>query len=159
SAAKPPCPKKPTAFQITEFSVDQELGKHFAGRVNQRKQREWSRDAFLSKVARTSRSHRRWFRLDEIEPDAAKRQELLGVWRKSIYSRDLDVKGRSQVLCLTGSPLQEGYRLPHDLARGEHFYAIANDLWMSAPRWLEFFRKVKKTPPDWLVEAVKKKSW
>lgn len=133
------------------------------------------RDAFLSKAARTSRSHRRWFRLDEIESDAEKRQELLGLWRASIYSRDLDLKGRSQVLCLTASPLLGGYRsprarsdlfrddktisartkavlaaakrLPAELARAEHFNASVGDLWMSAPRWRESLTGKDTKPP------------
>jgi hypothetical protein len=131
---------------------------HFATLANRRQSRERMRTAFLTKVERTSRPHRRWFRISEIETDESVRQELIRLWRASIHSGDLNFKGKLQVLCLTESPLVDGYRFPINLARGELFNEIINDLWMSAPRWREWFHQIKKTPPHWLALAGKK-SW
>jgi hypothetical protein len=128
---------------------------HFSALANRRRRRERMRTAFLDKVKRTSHLHRRWFRISEIEPDEIARKGLIELWRASIYSHDLLLNGKSQVLCLSASPLLlQDYRLPTDLARGEHFNQIVDDLWMSAPRWLGWFHQVRKTPPDWLLAAT-----
>jgi hypothetical protein len=127
---------------------------HFASLADRRRLRDRVRIAFLEKAKRTSRIHRRWFRIAEIEPDANARQELIDQWRASIHSGDLQLKGKSQVLCLSASPLLEGYRLAPELARGEHFNLIVDDLWMSARRWLEWFRQVGIEPPLWMTRPL-----
>jgi hypothetical protein len=151
-------PKKNAAPPTAELAGGQTLDEdgHFAALVTRRQSRERVRTAFLEKAKRTSRPHRRWFRISEIEPDEAKRQDLIDLWRASIYSGDLLLRRKSQVLCLSESPLLENYRLPTELARGERFNDIVNDLWMSAPRWREWFRQVEKVPPEWLAKAGKK---
>lgn len=123
---------------------------HFLALADRRRLRERIRTAFLEKAKQTSRSHRRWFRISEIEPDPFARKELIAQWRASIYSGDLVLNDRSQVLCLSASPLLEGNRLPTDLARGEHFNDIVDDLWMSVPRWLAWFHDVGIAPPLWM---------
>jgi hypothetical protein len=133
-----------------------EEAAHFGTMADRRRLRERMRTAFLDKAKRTSRSRRRWFRIREIEPDDIARQELIDLWRASIWSRELILNERSQVLCLSATPLLENYRLSPELARGEHFNMIVDDLWMSLPRWLEWFHQVEKTAPDWLPSAGKR---
>jgi hypothetical protein len=136
---------------------------HFAALAARRRSRERWRIAFLDKAKRTSVHRRRWFQISDIEPDPIARERLIGLWRASIYSGDLVLKGKSlhhrparrfdqsQVLCLAATPLLEGYRLPPELARGEHFNGIVGDLWMSMPRWLEWLRQVGVAAPIWLT--------
>jgi hypothetical protein len=116
-----------------------------------RSARKQVRQRFIDKAERTSRRKRRWFCIKDIEPDEAARVVLLKHWRASIWSCDLMLRNKSQVLCLSVSPLMENNRLPPEFARGEHFYMIVDDLWMSAPRWLQWFGQVSKTPPAWLA--------
>ena len=116
--------------------------------------RERVRAAFLDKAKRTPKMGRRWFRIDEIEPDSATRAVRIDQWRASIWHRDLSYRDKSQVLCLSPSPLS-GSRLPPDLARGEHFKVIVDDLWMSAPRWLQWFGQIEIAPPKWLASLAK----
>src|SRR5215470_11780793 len=94
-----------------------------------RQQRERQRTNFLEKALRTPRNARRWFRLEDIEPDANIRLNLINQLRASIWKRDLLLDGKSQVLCLSSSPLAEN-RLDPDMARGQPFYEIVGDLWM-----------------------------
>jgi hypothetical protein len=142
-------------------------GDHFVALAERRRLRERRRAAFVQKAARWSRPHRRWFRITEIEPDETARQSLIERWRASIYSGDLDLNGKSQVLCMTASPLIlprvvssqliESYRLPGDLARGEQFSKLIDDLWMSGPRWLCWMHQVESRPPNWLEDFGPKK--
>ena len=112
--------------------------------------------AFVEKANRTSRPHRRWFRIDEIEPDESARRELAELWRKSIYSGDLiSTQNKSQVLCFSDTPLLQGFRFPRDLAKGEHFNDIIQHLWMSAPQWRKWLRDNEKRIPAWLATAGK----
>ena len=141
---------------IPEDSISE--AEHFAGLAERRAARERKRTAFLDKVNRTSRSHRRWFRIRDIEPDESARAELIQLWRQSIHSGDLNFKGKLQILCLTVSPLFEGYRFDRELARGELFNHIIDDLWMSAPRWREWFRQIGRPTPGWLAQ-VGRKTW
>ncbi|HEY7243384.1 MAG TPA: hypothetical protein VH678_05815 [Xanthobacteraceae bacterium] len=112
--------------------------------------RIWFRD----RATRTSLRRRRWFQISEIEPDSAARALLIRLWRASIYSGDLEVGGKSQVLCLSATPLLAGWRLPCELARGEQFNVIVGDLWMSAPRWVEWLRQIRGVQPQWLCETA-----
>jgi hypothetical protein len=84
-----------------------------------RHQRERQRANFLDKVLRAPRSARRWFRIEDIEPDARVRSNLINQWRASIWHRDLCLEGKSQVLCLSDfsviSHIQS--RLPTPLRR------------------------------------------
>jgi len=98
-----------------------------------RRQRERQRASFLEKALRTPRAARRWFRIEDIEPDARGRSSLVDQWRASIWHRDLCLEGKSQILCPSVSPLAEN-RFDPDMARGEQFNAVIGDLWMSAPR-------------------------
>jgi len=109
---------------------------------------------FLEKALRTPRTARRWFRIEDIEPDADAYSNLIDQWRASIWHRDLCLGGKSQVLCLSVSPLA-GNRFDPDMARGEQFNAVVGDLWMSARRWLAWFRQdgANRNAPAWL-EAI-----
>jgi hypothetical protein len=121
-----------------------------------RRQRERQRAIFLEKALRTPRTARRWFRIEDIEPDAHARSNLIDQWRASIWHRDLCLGGKSQVLCLSVSPLAEN-RFDPDMARGEQFNAVIGDLWMSAPRWLAWFRQdgANRKSPAWLEAIVR----
>jgi hypothetical protein len=134
--------------------------------------RDWSRDLdakrggrerrrakFLEKALRTPRTARRWFRIDDIEPDAHVRSNLIDQWRASIWHRDLLLAGKSQVLCLSVSPLAEN-RFDPDMARGEQFNAAIGDLWMSAPRWLAWFRQdeANRKAPAWLEDIMQSRA-
>jgi hypothetical protein len=151
-------------YGFVEPAGDREHFEDLARRRNERRfgQRriDRARSDFLEKVDRTSRKHRRWFRIVDIEPDPAKRPELAELWRASIYSGDLVMHGKSQVLCLSASPLLDDHRLSPDLARGEHFHDIIDDLWMTAPRWLQWFEQAGLNAPTWLssIGAVKRKT-
>src|SRR5262249_51611615 len=109
---------------------------------------------FLEKALRTPRTARRWFRIEDIEPDADACSNLIAQWRASIWHRDLCLGGKSQVLCLSVSPLA-GNRFDPDMARGEQFNAVVGDLWVAARGWLVGFRKEGPTrnAPAWL-EAI-----
>src|SRR5215467_11533125 len=86
---------------------------------------------FLEKAKRTPRTARRWFRIEDIEPDAHARSKLIDQWRASIWHRDLcSSEGKSPVLCLSASPLAEN-RFDPNMAKGEQFNAVVGDLWMS----------------------------
>jgi hypothetical protein len=117
-------------------------------------ERQRWRIRFLDRARRTSLRRRRWFQIGDIEPDSVARERLIGLWRASIYNSDLVLNGKSQVLCLSASPLLNNYRLPSELARGEHFNMIIGDLWMSAPRWIEWFRQIGQTAPHWLITCT-----
>jgi hypothetical protein len=132
--------------------------EHFELLSKKRNERQRWPIRFLEWSRRTSLRHRGWFQISDIAPDPAARQRLVGLWRASIYSGDLEVGGKSQVLCLSASPLAEGWRLPRELARGEHFNMIVDDLWMSASRWLDWFNQVGESPPNWLRLTIKKQS-
>src|SRR5262249_38269119 len=105
-----------------------------------RRPRERRRARFLEKASRTPRTARRWFTIEDIEPDAHVRSNLIDQWQASIWHRDLCLRGKSQVFCLSASPLAEN-RFDPDMARGEQFKEIVGDLWMSARRWLAWFRE------------------
>jgi integrase len=64
-------------MNTTHISDDRD---HFAALADRRQSRERVRTAFLEKAERTSRPHRRWFRISEIEPDEQRRQELVEKW-------------------------------------------------------------------------------
>jgi len=129
-----------------------------------RQQRERRRTRFLDKASRTPRAARRWFRIEEIEPDAHARSNLIDQWRKSIWHRDprslkgdlCSSEGKSQVLCLSASPLAEN-RFDPDMARGEQFNAVVGDLWMSTVRWLDWFYQdaTNRKAPTWLEDIVR----
>jgi hypothetical protein len=125
-----------------------------------RSKRERRRQAFLDKFERTPQKARRWFRMEDIEPDEIARTELVKRWRSSIWHGDLMVGEKSQVLCLAAHHLMEengGNRLPSSCARGEQFYQAAGELWMSAPRWLRWFEQVEIAPPVWLASLQAKR--
>jgi hypothetical protein len=111
--------------------------------------------AFTERAKRTSLRRRRWFRISDIEPDPVGRRPLIGRWRASIYSGDLVLNGKSQVLCTSATPLLSDHRLPPECARGEHFNMIVDDLWMSAPRWLDWFMQVGLAPPPWMPRSTR----
>jgi hypothetical protein len=129
-------------------------------RPAKRLQRERRRARFLDKALRTPRTARRWFRIEDIEPDAHARSNLIDQWRASIWHRDLgSSEGKSQVLCLSVSQLAEN-RFDPDWARGEQqFNAIVGDLWMSAERWLDWFHqdRANRKAPTWLEALVQSK--
>jgi len=131
----------------------------FHGLHAKRRQRERQRANFLEKQLRTPRTARRWFRMEDIEPDAHARSNLVYQWRASIWKRDLCLDGKSQVLCLSASPLAEN-RLDPNMAGGQPFYKIVGDLWMSAPRWLAWFRQdlAQRKPPAWLETMLQPQS-
>ena len=133
--------------------LQDEDADHFAALANRRLLRERMRTAFIDRARRTSLRRRRWFQISEIEPDPVARERLIGLWRASIYSGDLTLNGKSQVLCVSASPLLQNYTLPPEFARGEHFNMIVPELWMSAPRWLEWFRQIGRAPPLWMPGA------
>jgi hypothetical protein len=116
-----------------------------------RRPRELQRAKFLDKAERTPPTARRWFRIEDIEPNAHARSNLVHQLRASIWHRDLCLGGKSQVLCLSVSPLAEN-RFDPDMARWEHFNALVGDLWMSVPRWLAWFRQdgTNRKAPAWL---------
>jgi hypothetical protein len=145
-----------TLMAVAAKSIDSfdDLQKYFGMRNATRAMRGRVRAAFLDKAKRTPKKARRWFRIDEIEPDKAARAVRVEQWRASIWHRDLMRRDKSQVLCLSPSPLS-GSRLPPDLARGEHFNLIVDDLWMSVPRWLQWFSQVEIEPPKWLASLAK----
>jgi hypothetical protein len=131
--------------------------EHFAALAIRRQSRERRRVAFLEKASRTSLKRRRWFRISDIEPNSVKRKQLTDHWRAQIYSGDLLLKGKSQVMCLSSSPLLNDHRLPPELARREHFFnVIVDDLWMSVPRWLQLFKQVAVAPPSWMPGPARK---
>jgi hypothetical protein len=125
--------------------------EHFAELARRRSKRERDRSAFVERAKRTSLRRRRWFQIADMEPDGFKRNQLIEQWRASIYSGDLSVNGKSQVLCITASPLLEDYRLPSHLARSDQFNQVVGDLWMSSPRWLDWFQQIHAVPPSWLL--------
>ena len=61
----------------------------FQGLHAKRRQCERRRARFLQKTLRTPRTARRWFRIEDIEPDAYARSNLIDQWRASIWHRDL----------------------------------------------------------------------
>jgi len=86
-----------------------------------------------------------------MEPDEVARAKLVEEWRASISHGELMLNGKSQVLCLAGSPLAENRLLPAHANDGVLFGLIVGDLWMSARRWLEWFGQVDKDSPQWLA--------
>ena len=82
---------------------------------------------------------------------------MIGRWRASIYSGDLVLNGRSQVLCTSATPLLSDHRLRPECARGEHFNMIVDDLWMSEPRWLDWFMQVGLAPPPWMPRSTRER--
>src|SRR5262245_47320354 len=140
--------------------LDDAGGEHLHDfRIAKRLQRERRRARFLDKALRTPRTARRWFRIEDIEPDAHARSKLIDQWRASIWHRDLcSSEGKSQVLCLSASPLAEN-RFDPNMAKGEQFNAVVGDLWMSAPQWLDWFRldAFNRKAPAWLEAIVQSK--
>ena len=135
----------PTTLEVQK---QEEPGwEHFASR---RSQREQVLQHFIDKAKRTPLRARRWFRIADIAADEAKRAELRKHLRASIWHGDLMLRDKSQVLCLSASPLMENNRLPPGYARDEIFYSIVDDLWMSVPRWLQWFVQVGIEPPEWM---------
>jgi hypothetical protein len=140
---------------------DQTEREHFEALARRRPSRERMQNAFLKKVEFKPRAKRLWFRIEDIEPEPVAREKLLRQWRASIVDGDLMKNGRSQVLYLNGSPIaacgpSTASRLTPDMAKNDHFDKVGGDLWMSAPRWLEWFRQdpFQRTPPDWLISGV-----
>ena len=149
--------RMPVATVAESMDSFDDLQKYFGTFNASRAMRERVRVAFLDKAKRNPKMARRWFRIDEIEPDPVIRAVRIDQWRASIWHRDLMNRDKSQVLCLSLSPLS-GSRLAPDLARGEHFNMIVGDLWMSAPRWLQWFSQVEIVPPKWLASLAKAES-
>ena len=128
---------------------------HFSKLTSCRERRKQMVQRFIDKEKRTPRRKRRWFHIKDIEPDQARREKLLEHWRASLWSGDLMLRGKSQVLCLSASRLMENNRLPPGYARDEKiFYIIVDDLWMSVPRWLQWFGLVEIEPPKWMSMGV-----
>jgi hypothetical protein len=114
--------------------------------------RERRRQVFLDKFERTPRKARRWFRIEDIEPNEAVRAKLVKDWRRSISHGDLMLREKSQVLCLNSLMEDEGSnRVPPNFAHLEFFYEAVGDLWMSSLRWLQWFDQVDIKPPEWLA--------
>src|SRR5262249_26887852 len=135
---------------------DLDFGRFVIDPARRQRRGRWG-GGFSEGGKRSSLRRRRRVWVSGIKPDPVGRRPLIGRWRASIYSGDLVLDGKSQVLCTSATPLLSDHRLPPECARGEHFNMIVDDLWMSAPRWLDWFMQVGLAPPPWMPRSTRER--